>query len=87
MRVWINLLLACALVITALVVVRIKHENRTLVGELDALRAEHERLEMEWAQLQLEEATLAHNNRIDKLAREQLGMVEPHDYVIVEAPR
>lgn len=87
MRVWINLLLAFALVISALVVVRTKHENRTLVGELDALRAEHERLEMEWAQLQLEEATLAHNNRVDKLAREQLGMVEPHDYVIVEAPR
>ncbi len=49
------------------------------------LRSERERLEMEWAQLQLEEATLAHNNRVDKLAREQLGMVEPRDYVIVGA--
>ncbi|MDD3763206.1 MAG: cell division protein FtsL [Nevskiales bacterium] len=79
------LMLAVAVFASALVVVRTKHENRALVGELDGLRAEHERLQMEWAQLQLEEATLAHNNRVEKIAREQLGMVEPDDYVIVDA--
>ncbi|SFF61124.1 cell division protein FtsL [Fontimonas thermophila] len=79
------LVLALAVLVSAFAVVRTKHENRALVAELETLRVERERLEMEWAQLQLEEATLAHNNRIDKIAREQLGMTEPRDYVIVSA--
>ena len=40
---------------------------------------------MEWAQLQLEEATLAHHARVEKIAREQLGMTEPKDYAVVSA--
>lgn len=81
----VPLMLAFLVVVSALAVVRTKHENRALVAELETLRGEHERLQMEWAQLQLEEATLSHHNRVDKLAREQLGMTEPRDYVIVGA--
>ncbi len=81
----IPLTLSLAVFVSALAVVRTKHENRALVAELESLRQERERLEMEWAQLQLEEATLAHNNRVDKIAREQLGMNEPRDYQIVKA--
>ena len=77
------LTLIFAVVISALAVIRTKHENRGLVTELDGLRAEKERLDMEWSQLQLEEATLAHHARVEKIAREQLGMTEPHDYVVV----
>ena len=77
------LVLSTAVVFSALAVVRTKHENRALVSELERLRGEHERLEMEWAQLQLEEATLSHNARVDRIAREQIGMTEPRDYVIV----
>ncbi len=83
----VPLLLAAAVFTSALVVIRTKHENRALVSELESLRDEHERLDMEWAQLQLEEATLAHNNRVEKIATEQLGMTEPSDYVIVSADR
>lgn len=72
-------------VISALAVVRIKHENRAAVTEMSRLSAEKERLEMEWAQLQLEEATLSHHARIEKLAREQLGMTEPREYAVVRA--
>ena len=77
------LVLSTAVVFSALAVVRTKHENRALVSELERLRGEHERLEMEWAQLHLEEATLSHNARVDRIAREQIGMTEPRDYVIV----
>jgi cell division protein FtsL len=77
------LALAIAVVVSALAVIRTKHENRGMVAELEGLRAEQQRLEMEWAQLQLEEATLAHNARVERVAREQLGMTEPRDYVIV----
>ena len=80
----VPLALAVAVLVSALAVVRTKHENRALVTELEVLRLERERIEMEWAQLQLEEATLAHNARIERIAREQLEMVEPRDYTIVE---
>lgn len=79
------LTLILAVVISALAVVRTKHENRGLVNELTRQRAEKERLDMEWAQLQLEEATLAHHARVEKIAREQLGMTEPKDYAVVSA--
>ena len=83
----IPLALSVAVVISALAVIRTKHENRGMVAELEGLRGEQQRLEMEWAQLQLEEATLAHNARVERIAREQLGMTEPRDYLIVsQAP-
>jgi cell division protein FtsL len=78
-------LLVLAVIGSALAVVRTKHQNRGLVNRLEGLRGEHERLDMEWAQLQLEEATLAHNARIDHVAREQLQMIDPRDYRIVNA--
>jgi cell division protein FtsL len=79
------LLLIVLVIVSALAVVRVKHENRAAVTELSRLGAEQERLEMEWAQLQLEEATLSHHARIEKVAREQLGMVEPREYAVVKA--
>ncbi|HSW13697.1 MAG TPA: cell division protein FtsL [Solimonas sp.] len=80
------LMLSTAVVASSLAVIRTKHENRAMVNDLEKLRNEQTRLEMEWAQLQLEEATLSHNARVDRIAREQLGMTEPRDYVIVADP-
>ena len=77
--------LALAVVGSAVVVVQTKHENRTLVHQLEQLRAEKARLETEWAQLQLEEATLAHHGRVEQLAREKLRMTEPRDTRVVRA--
>lgn len=79
--------LALALVVlgSALIVVKTKHENRTLVHQLEQLRVEKARLETEWAQLQLEEATLAHHGRVEQLARDKLRMTEPQDTRIVRS--
>ena len=79
--------LALALVVmgSALIVVKTKHENRTLVHQLEELRLEKARLETEWAQLQLEEATLAHHGRVEQLARDKLRMTEPQDTRIVRS--
>lgn len=81
----IALTVALALIVmgSALIVVKTKHENRTLVYQLEQLRLEKARLETEWAQLQLEEATLAHHGRIEQLARDKLRMTEPPDTRIV----
>ena len=77
--------LVLAVVGSAVVVVQTKHENRTLVHQLEQLRAEKARLETEWAQLQLEEATLAHHGRVEQIAREKLRMTEPRDTRVVRA--
>lgn len=77
------LFLALAVLGSALAVVQVKHRNRNLTTRLDVLRVEHERLDLEWAQLQLEEATLAQHGRVDVLARSQFEMVDPIDYQIV----
>lgn len=76
-------LLAALAMVSALLVVQTKHENRTLVHQLEQLRAEKARLETEWAQLQLEEATLAHHGRVEHIARDKLGMTEPRASTIV----
>lgn len=75
--------LGIAVLISAVVVVETKHRNRALVNELEQLRVERARLDIEWSQLQLEEATLAHPGNIERVAREQLGMTEPDDVVVL----
>ncbi|HWU69197.1 MAG TPA: cell division protein FtsL [Stenotrophobium sp.] len=81
----LHLLLSVLVVLSALAVVRVKFKNRELVTQMDQLRGERERINMEWSQLQLEEATLASHSRVERIAREQLGMTEPKDYVTVSA--
>jgi cell division protein FtsL len=79
------LLLAVLVMISALAVVQVKQHSRNLTTRLDGLRQDRERLQLEWAQLQLEQATLAQHGRVDELARSQFGMVDPLDYQIVSA--
>ncbi len=78
------LLLSLLVMGSALYAIRVKHDNRTLTFEIERARLERERMQMEWSQLQLEEAALSHHARIENAAREQLGMAEPRDYVIVD---
>lgn len=87
MKRWLTpLLLGIAVLISAVVVVETKHRNRALVADLEELRLQRARLGIEWSQLQLEEATLAHPGKVERVAREQLGMSEPDDTVQVAEP-
>lgn len=79
------LVLAVLVMISALAVVQVKNHSRNLTTRLDGMRQDRERLQVEWAQLQLEQATLAQHGRVDELARTQFGMVDPLDYQIVSA--
>lgn len=81
---FVPLMLGLLVLVSALWVVRVKHDNRTLTTELERARVERERMQMEWSQLQLEEAALAHNARIERSAREELGMAEPREYLIID---
>ena len=77
------LLLSTLVMVSAVAVVQVKQHSRNLTTRLDGMRQDRERLQLEWAQLQLEQATLAQHGRVDQLARSQFGMVDPLDYQIV----
>lgn len=70
------LLLGC--MISAMVVVELRHESRVLYAELQKLQQERDGLNVEWGQLLLEEGTWAQHRRIESVARSQLGMELPN---------
>lgn len=72
-----TLLLACAVIGSAVGVVHARHESRRTFVELERLTGERDDLNYEFGRLQLEQATAAENNRIEQIARGRLGMVSP----------
>lgn len=64
----------------------VKHENRKLFMELQALYKARDDLDEEWGRLLLEQSTLVGQGRVERLARERLGMVipDPADVVILK---
>jgi len=73
----LNLLLLAIVVACALSVVSANHRARKLFTELEAAQKRMRELEIEWGQLQLEQSTVAAHVRVEKLARERLGMKQP----------
>ena len=64
-----------AVVATAVGIVYSKHMGRELFIELQALGNERDRMDVEWGQLQLEQSTLTTQGKVERAARDQLGMV------------
>lgn len=73
----LNLLLLGLIVASALWAVRLVAEDRHLTREIAVARDSIERLEGEYAELQLEEGTLTAQGRIERIATDELGMAEP----------
>jgi cell division protein FtsL len=71
------LILAAVIVAQALGIIYNKQSQRNLQAKLQANYAERDRLHNEWSQLLLEQGTWQANARVEKIAREQLGMVFP----------
>lgn len=69
--------LLAAAVASAVGVVYARHESRRLFVELSALEAARDELNIDFGRLQLEQATWADANRIEKIARGELGMDFP----------
>ena len=82
-----NALLLAAAIACAMGVITSQHEARKRFAELDAERAAAQRLDEEWTQLQLEQATWATHKRVEEAASRQLGMrfAQPDTSVIVDA--
>ena len=68
---------------SAVMVVQVKNDNRRLTTKSTQLRDARDALEVEWSQLQIEEAAHSSHSRIETIAREQLKMIEPRETVMV----
>jgi len=79
-------LLLLAVVGSAVGVVYARQQSRILFGELTRLTKEKDDLDTEFGRLELEQATWAEPNRIEQVARGQLGMLAPAvaDTVVVK---
>ncbi len=74
---FIVFLLLIAVIASATGVVYARQQSRLLFGELVRLNNERDELRVEFGRLELEQATWAEPNRIEQVARGQLGMISP----------
>ena len=72
-----DVVLVVLAVLSALGVVAAQHQSRKLHTALEREQAHAQELEVEWGQLQLEQSTWAAPVRIEKIARQRLGMGAP----------
>jgi cell division protein FtsL len=70
----INLVLAALLVGCALSLVNAQYQARHLFIELERAQQQARQLDIDWAQLQLDQSTLGKNARIEQIARTDLSM-------------
>ena len=70
----INVVLAALLVGCALSVVNARYQRNHLVNDLEKLASQQRQLDIDWAQLQLDQSTLGKNERIEQIARTELNM-------------
>ncbi|VAW89167.1 Cell division protein FtsL [hydrothermal vent metagenome] len=81
------ILLATAVLFSALGVVYSKHHSRKLFVELQSLEGMRDGLNVEWGQLQLEQSTWATPSRIEQVARTRLEMDVPKpDQIVIVSP-
>ena len=70
----INVVLTALLVGCALSVVNARYQRNHLFIDQEKLLQQQRQLEVDWAQLQLDQSTLGKNERIEQIARSQLDM-------------
>jgi cell division protein FtsL len=63
------------LVLSALSLVKAQYQSRRLFIELERAQSQARQLDIEWAQLQLDQSTLGKHARIEATARHDLSMV------------
>ncbi|MEN3363491.1 MAG: cell division protein FtsL [Burkholderiales bacterium] len=71
----LTLLLTIVVVACALSLVNAQYHSRRLFIELERAQAAAKHLDIEWAQLQLDQSTLGKHARIETNARRDLNMV------------
>ena len=70
-------LLALAVMGSAIAVVEVKHESRSLFLTLESLRDSRDDLNTAWSRLRLEQGALAMHSRVERIARDSMGLHQP----------
>ncbi len=85
---WLAGGVAAAVTASALALVAVQHEYRATFATMQQELERRDRLRGEWRKLQLEQSALAKHGRVERLAREELGMELPErsEIVILERP-
>ena len=73
----LNFLLLALIVVSSLALITSQHQARKLYNELQNEQAAAKRFEEEIARLQVEQSSWSTPSRIEKVARERLGMRAP----------
>lgn len=73
----LSVLLALGLLASALVLVNSAYESRRLFAEIDRARAEQARLDTDFKRLEADAQTQATHGKVDRTARDKLGMRAP----------
>jgi len=77
MKILFTATLLVAIYISAINIVVAQHNARKYFVEIQELEKTRDILNEEWGKLQLEQSTWATDDRVEGLARTQLGMIEP----------
>ena len=72
----INIVLAALLVGCALSLVNAQYQARHLFIDLERAQRQARQLDVDWAQLQLDQSTLGKHARIEEIARRDLNMTQ-----------
>jgi len=72
-----QLVLALAILGTAMTVIVVTNETRGLTATHNDLQNERDKLDIEWRHLLLEQNALAEHSRVSDIAREKLNMARP----------
>jgi cell division protein FtsL len=54
--------------------VNARYQRNHLINDIEKLATQQRQLEVDWAQLQLDQSTLGKNERIEQIARAELDM-------------
>jgi len=70
-------MLAAAVLSSAVAAIYSKHESRKAFVELQGLQSEKDRMEIYWGKLELEQGAFTARGRIENDAKANLGMISP----------
>ncbi len=67
----------CVVLVTTFGIIGVTYQTRRQFSQLEQLRGEQRLMQEEWGKLLLEESAFSSPSRVERIAREQLGMVLP----------
>lgn len=86
---WLSILFAVGILVTSIYTIETAYQTRQLYSALQDLRAERDRLTIEWGRLMLERGAISSDMRIDAKARSSLSLSAPpmDDVMLLERPQ